>query len=182
MVSFCCLCASFPVFFLCFVLCFRFCFSGRRQVCGGSASGAVLLPFLRFCFAVVIVLVDVVAICCESSGAAGGCAVGVFGASLLGIGLVVVVELLVGFYCSDGGFSVLWLLVAGSVLAAGVVVGGGDGWWFLFFVLCVTLVPNLVWWWVEVLRWWVVVFGLCFAAGGVGVGGAAGLFWLRWWF
>jgi hypothetical protein len=38
-----------------------------------------------------------------------------------------------------------------------------------------------VWWWVEVLRWWVVVFDL-FAAGGVGVGGTAGLFWLRWWF
>jgi hypothetical protein len=51
---------------------------------------------------------------------------------------------------------------------------------FVFFFYGVGF--GAVWWWVEVLRWWVVVFGLCFAAGGVGVGGAAGLFWLRWWF
>jgi hypothetical protein len=54
---------------------------------------------------------------------------------------------------------------------------------FVFFVLCYSGVRfGVVWSSVEVLRWWVVVFGLLFATGGVGVGGAADLFLLWRWF
>jgi hypothetical protein len=68
----------------------------------------------------------------------------------------------------------LWSLFAGSVLADGVVVGGGVEVTSCGFscVLCYSGTGSGVMW------WWVEIFGLLFAAGGVDVGGAADLFWL----
>jgi hypothetical protein len=56
-----------PFRFSSFVLCSVFVFVFL------DAGGAVLLPFLRFCFVVVTMFVVVVVVCCESSGVVGGC-------------------------------------------------------------------------------------------------------------